>query len=254
VKFVNEHILSSTEVYKKSFELLLKNNLLKNFEDNKWEITRAQRLNMILQLESQNSDIVLDLHTDSEAITYLYTPQFSKKDSDKFGYKHTLVIPDNKSGTSLDEATFTPWVKLRQEFANQRRKEDVLKQGYTLEFGSEENISSEDAISQSQGVLNYLSHKCVINSPHNTDALSKEVIHHDIDDYIHVKALEGGLYDWLVNPGDFVKKDSVVAEYIQTSTMTKQQLTFPFDVYIISIHTRGAVCQGSPLTNIAVVR
>lgn len=94
----------------------------------------------------------------------------------------------------------------------------------------------------------------MINSPHNTDTLSKEIIHHDINNYIHVKALEGGLFDWLVNPGDLVKKDVVVAEYIKTSTMTKKQLTFPFDLYVISIHTRGAVCQGSPLTNIVVVR
>ena len=69
VKFVNDHINSRTEIYKKSFEKLLKTDLHKSFEDNKWEKTRAQRLNMVLQCESQKSDIVLDLHTDSEAIT-----------------------------------------------------------------------------------------------------------------------------------------------------------------------------------------
>ena len=41
-------------------------------------------------------------HAIALAITYLYTPQFLKNDSEQFGYKHVLVIPDNKSGSSLD--------------------------------------------------------------------------------------------------------------------------------------------------------
>ena len=247
--FVKEHINSSTLVYKKAFEELLQQEIAKELS-NKWELSRAKRLNMLVQQEAQKADFVLDLHTDTDAITYLYTPEYAKEDAEKFGYKHTLVV-GNAFGGALDEAICVPWWSLQLEFKKQGRDENVLKECFTLELGSEECVSKDDAIMQTQGVLNYLKHKKVINSVFATDRLHSEVIHHDLADYKHVKAVEGGLYEWFVKAGDSFEAGDLIGQYIQTSSMTRKDLTLPYKGTIISISMKGAVCQGSALMNLA---
>ena len=248
--FVKEHITSSTALYKKAFEELLQQKIAKELS-NVWELSRAKKLNLLVQQEAQKADFVLDLHTDTDAITYLYTPEFAKKNAEKFGYKYTLVIGNSTDG-ALDEAIFVPWWSLQLEFKKQGRDEDVLKKCFTLELGSEECISKNDAIMQTQGVLNYLKHKDIINSTFAIDRLNSEVIHHDIANYKHIKATEGRLYEWFVKAGDSFKVGDVIGQYIQTSTMTRKDLAFPCGGTIISISMKGAVCQGSALMNLAI--
>lgn len=249
--FVKEYIKSSIEEYKKAFEELLQTQIQKELA-NEWELSRARRLNLIVQQEAQKADFVLDLHTDTDAITYLYTAEFAKETAEKFGYKHTLVIDNDQAGGALDEAIFNPWWQLAQEFKKQGRDEYVLKEGYTLELGSEEYINFEDAKMQSQGILNYLSSKNIIDSPFKTDRLHKDIIHNDISNYKHIKAVEGGLYEWFINAGDEFKAGDVIGQYIQTATMQKKDLALPSGGVVISIHNTGAVCQGSQLLNLAV--
>lgn len=141
---------------------------------------------------------------------------------------------------------------MQLEFKKQGRDEDVLKECFTLELGSEECISKNDASMQTQGVLNYLKHKDIINSTFAIDRLNSEVIHHDIANYKHIKATEGRLYEWFVKAGDSFKVGDVIGQYIQTSTMTRKDLAFPCGGTIISISMKGAACQGSALMNLAI--
>ncbi|AIT08723.1 hypothetical protein LO80_01185 [Candidatus Francisella endociliophora] len=249
--FVKEHIKSSKQDYKKAFEELLQSEIKKELA-NEWELSRAKRLNLLMQQEALKADFVLDLHTDTDAVTYLYTAEFAKKSAEKFGYKHTLVIDNDKADGALDEAIFCPWWHLSQEFKKQGRNESILKEGYTLELGSEEYINFEDAKMQSQGVLNYLKSKDIIDSPFETDLLNTEIVHNDITNYKHIKAVEGGLYEWFIKAGDKFKAGDVIGQYIQTATMTKKELKMPYGGVVISIHNTGAVCQGSQLINLAV--
>ena len=249
-EFVKQHINSATLHYKKAFEEILHQQIEQVLSED-WFLSRAKRLNYIVQREAQQADFVLDLHTDTDSITYLYTPSFAKEVAEKFGYKHTLVIPNEFTG-ALDEAIFVPWWKLQEEFKSQGREEDVLKECFTLELGSEEYINSSDAKMQTQGVLNYLSHRKVINTSYNKDKLHTDITHNEISNYKSVRAKEGGLYEWFVKAGDIFKADDIVGQYIQTATMTKKPLLFPFGGTIISIHTKGAVCQGTQLLNLAL--
>ncbi|APC91596.1 MULTISPECIES: M14 family zinc carboxypeptidase [Francisella] len=251
--FVKEHINSTTAEYKQAFEKLLQQELEKELV-NEWELSRAKRLNLLMQKEAQKADYVLDLHTDTDAITYLYTAEFAKETAEKFGYKDMLIIDNDKAGGALDEAIFCPWWHLAQEFKKQGRNEEVLKEGYTLELGSEEYINFADAKMQTQGILNYLKFKNVIDSPFKTDLLNTDIRHHTYGvNYKHIKAIEGGLYEWFIKAGDQFKAGEIIGQYIQTSTMQKKSLTMPFGGVVISIHNTGAVCQGSQLINLAVI-
>jgi predicted deacylase len=248
--FVNKHINSTTTEYKSAFEELLQAKITTELS-NELYLSRARKLNLVVQKEAQKADYVLDLHTDTDAITYLYTASSAKKSAELFGYKHTLVIPNECSG-ALDEAIFVPWWRLQQEFAKQGREEVILKEGFTLELGSEEDINFDDSIAQTQGVLNYLKAKGIIDSIFSTNRLHTIVIHHDISNYKQIRAIEGGMYEWLVNAGDSFKADDIIGQYIQTSTMTKKELKLPVGGTIISIHTTGAICQGTQLLNLAL--
>jgi hypothetical protein len=250
-RFAEKHINSSTTDYKKAFEELLQIEIKKELA-NEWELSRARRLNLIAQEEAQKADFVLDLHTDTDAITYLYTAEFAKETAEKFGYRHTLVIDNDKADGALDEAIFCPWWHLSHAFKELGRDEEVLKEGYTLELGSEEYINFEDAKMQAQGVLNYLSHKNIIDSPFETNLLHKDITHTEISNYKHIKAVEGGLYEWFIKAGDSFQAGEVIGQYIQTSAMTKKDLKMPYGGTVISIHYTGAVCQGSQLINLAV--
>lgn len=249
--FAEQHKTSSIVVYKKAFEELLQQKIAEELS-NEWELSRARRLNLLVQQEAQKADFVLDLHTDTDAITYIYTAEFAKETAEKFGYKHTLVIDNDKAVGALDEAIFCPWWHLSQAFKELGRDEQVLKEGYTLELGSEEYINFDDAKMQTQGVLNYLKSKNIVDSPFEIDLLHKEVIHTDIANYKHINAVEGGLYEWFVKAGDSFNAGQVIGQYIQTSTMEKKELKIPYSGVVISIHYTGAVCQGSQLINLAL--
>lgn len=165
-----------------------------------------------------------------------------------------LIIDNDKAGGALDEAIFCPWWHLSQEFRKQGRDEKVLKEGYTLELGSEEYINFTNAKMQTQGILNYLKYKDIIDSPFNTDLLNSGIRHHVYGaNYKHLKAIEGGLYEWFIKPGDIFKAGDVIGQYIQTSTMQKKDLVLPYGGVVISIHNTGAVCQGGQLINLAII-
>ncbi|AFJ43912.1 Succinylglutamate desuccinylase (ASTE)/aspartoacylase (ASPA) subfamily protein [Francisella orientalis str. Toba 04] len=143
---------------------------------------------------------------------------------------------------------------MSQEFRKQGRDEKVLKEGYTLELGSEEYINFTNAKMQTQGILNYLKYKDIIDSPFNTNLLNTGIRYHVYGaNYKHLKAIEGGLYEWFIKPGDIFKAGDVIGQYIQTSTMQKKDLVLPYGGVVISIHNTGVVCQGGQLINLAII-
>jgi vacuolar-type H+-ATPase catalytic subunit A/Vma1 len=60
------------------------------------------------------------------------------------------------------------------------------------------------------------------------------------------------LYEWFVKAGDSFKTGDVIGQYIQTSTIQRKKLSFPYGGTILSISMKGAACQGSALMNLAV--
>ncbi|AFJ43911.1 Succinylglutamate desuccinylase (ASTE)/aspartoacylase (ASPA) subfamily protein [Francisella orientalis str. Toba 04] len=84
--FVKEHINSTTAEYKQAFEKLLQQELDKELS-NEWELSRAKRLNLLVQREAQKTDCVLDLHTDTDATTYLYTADFARQTAENLAIK-----------------------------------------------------------------------------------------------------------------------------------------------------------------------
>lgn len=112
-------------------------------------------LNTQLQRLAAPADIVLDLHTAPVAVNYLYAPEYLKEKAYDLNFPVHLLIPHEFSG-AMDEACFTPWVKLNLQFQKMQSECPLEFEAYTLELGSEEVISLHRAKETSLQLLHYL--------------------------------------------------------------------------------------------------
>lgn len=126
------------------------------------------------------------------------------------GIKNILVIPPEFAG-SMDEATFAPWCKLKEAFFLHGR-DDIPSEfeSYTVELGSEEQISKEQAKVDAQGIINYLKYK------KNLPGMAQQSLGGDkvsclLDDYIAIHADQGGLIEYLKSPGQSAEEGEVLA-------------------------------------------
>ncbi|WP_018298856.1 M14 family zinc carboxypeptidase [Fangia hongkongensis] len=238
------YVNKSEKEYKVDFRKLL----LKEIEEalsKPYLLTRAKYMAYRLQSLAYKADIVLDLHTDNNAITYLYSPSYTKNTASYFGYSDVILI-ENTFGGALDEAIFSPWWHLQQALEKEKYNSEVCVESYTLELGSEEVISKSLAIEQVDGILNYFYHKGVMSG----SQIENKVNYCEISNFKTIYAEMGGLYEWYVHPGEFIKKGMVIGRVIQPSYAMEVDVLAPVSGKIASVSNKGALPQNSHLLNI----
>ncbi len=246
--FAQSHITSDTAAYKREFKTLLAAEIDKALSDN-LSLTRAKRLAYSVQRHAVKADIVLDLHTDTNAIDYLYSPLYAQEASGQFGFAHVLLIGNNFGG-AMDEAIFCPWWRLQQAFLRQNRKEDVLIDSFTLELGPEEVIDQKRAQRQADGIVNYLAYKNVL--PASPKGI-KTVQYHTRESFKAIYAPRGGLYEWFISPGQKVQKDQVIGRCLQMANNQSFDITLPYNGLVVSINGKGALPQSAHILNLFTV-
>ncbi|WP_151192601.1 succinylglutamate desuccinylase/aspartoacylase family protein [Cysteiniphilum sp. JM-1] len=249
--FAKEHLKSAQAEYATA----LRNEISAQMTaalNNDFGLSRARRLNYTMQLEALQADIILDLHTDSLAIDYLYSPQYAKDSAESLGFEHVLLI-ENKCNGSLDEAGFYPWWSVQKAFSELGRNEPVLVDSFTLELGSEELIEHKKAQIQSNRILNYLATQQVIaaNKAYK-EACAKHIGFYDEGSFQAVYAQSGGLYEWFVVPGDIFEKDQIIGRCLQMADAKECEISYPFAGLVISVHSKGALQRGSHLLNVII--
>ncbi|MFZ9035583.1 MAG: hypothetical protein ACO2ZM_05650 [Francisellaceae bacterium] len=246
--FVDQHINTPGERCQSLFRRLICENIDKMLHD-RLTLSRARRLNLTLQKQAALADIVLDLHTDDEAIDYLYSPAYAKEEAAHLGFKHILVL-DNHTTGALDEAIFFPWWSLQQRFQQKGRQESVWIQSFTLELGSQERIDSKKAKTQADGILAYLITKQVIEADTQETSIMPTPHYHEIKQFKAIHGEHGGLYEWLIKPGDFIKKGQCIGFCLKMAKLQSIDITLPFDATIISINGKGALPQSAHILNV----
>ena len=244
--FAEAHLHSETAIYKAAFRQLLMSDLDAALACN-YRLSRAKRLNYIMQRQALEADIILDLHTDTNAIDYIYSPNFAKQSVEKFYFSYVLLM-ENDVGGALDEAGFYPWWALKKAFEKHKRQEEVQVDAFTLELGSEEIIDSKKGQNQALGILNYLAYKGVVKSI--PTVVKRVVSFHDVEGFQSISASHGGLYEWFVQPGESVKRNQVIGQCLQTDKQRKIEVTLPFDARVISINAQGALPQSAHIMNV----
>ncbi|WP_440616662.1 M14 family zinc carboxypeptidase [Cysteiniphilum sp. 6C5] len=249
--FAKEHLKSAQAEYAQALRSEIGAQITVAL-NNDFGLSRARRLNYTMQLEALQADIILDLHTDSLAVDYLYSPQYAKNSAESLGFEHVLLI-ENKCNGSLDEAGFYPWWSVQKAFTQLGRNEPVLVDSFTLELGSEELINHKKAQIQCGRILNYLAaHQIITADKAYKEACAKDIAFYDEGSFQAVYAQSGGLYEWFVAPGDTFSKDQVIGRCLQMVHAKEVEISYPFAGLVISVHSKGALQKGSHLLNVVV--
>lgn len=164
----------------------------------------AEKLALILQELASSADLILDLHNANCSKTYLYAFEEHLQDALYLGIPAIISIPPDFGG-ALDEAFTAPWSILSKKYGFRREE---IPQSYTLELGSQESISSELALVQTAGILEFLKHHGVIKGKAKNPA---SAVVGKLQDYLAVHAKRGGLYEFKFELRKPVKKGSILA-------------------------------------------
>jgi len=81
--------------------------------------------------------------------------------------------------------------------------------------------------------------------------LNKTIIYHGISNYKQIRTIKSGLYEWFIKAEDTFAAEDIIGQYLQKSKIEKKNSILPGGS-IISIHTTGAVCQETQLSNLVI--
>ncbi len=209
--FAQAHLSASAAEVERAFKALLQGQIEQKLNHNIYGLTTGQRIAYKLQRLAHQADIVLDLHTGPISSKHLYCPEYARASAQYFDIEHVLFIPNGFDG-ALDEATFCPWWQLKIEFAGLGRdfpitKTDpsqgeklIIKESFTVELGSQEQIDLDVAHDDALSILSYLQYQGVINSdqyhPKTMTRYSCE-----LEDYKALYSPMGGMVDYLAEFG-----------------------------------------------------
>ncbi len=234
--------LAPSELTKKFREYLIK--LISTELEKPYQLSRGERMAYHLQRVAYGADQVLDIHTDSYAMRYVYTPTYALTSAKAFELPHVLQI-DNEFGGPLDEAIFHPWWNLSDILKKLGYKDTInLVDVFTLELGSQELIKTQQAHEDTQCILKYLKAKKSIQTNTIIERNICESKVHHIDNMICFNAPIGGLYEFSLQPGEFIKAGDVFATCFQTHSQKITPMQAPCDGYLVSQQCSSAIPQG----------
>lgn len=194
------------EIYKRTL-----GNILEIYQEKlefEKQLSENNKLNLILQNLAHNADGILDLHTGPVATRYLYSAEYEEDVSHFLKFKHILLIPDEFGG-AMDEACFMPWIHLRESLKKLGKKIKLDIESFTLEFGSEETFSMENATKDVESIINYLKYKGILSG--TPDTIEDHKCH--LDHYKTIYSPTGGLVDYHFSPGDTYREGDVLASF-----------------------------------------
>jgi len=209
--FAEAHVTAPIAEIEQAFKSLMVEQIAQKLNHNIYGLTTGQRIAYQLQRLAHQADIVLDLHTGPISSKHLYCPEYAQASAEYFDIEHVLFIPKGFDG-ALDEATFCPWWQLKLEFAalgrdfpltktDSSQGEDVIiKESFTVELGSQEQIDLDVARDDALGILSYLQYQGVLNSD---DYHPKTMRRYScqLKDYKALYSPMGGMVDYLAEFG-----------------------------------------------------
>jgi len=207
--FVKKHLKSDTKLITSAFKEEIQSKLreyrasqeLYSISDNKNVFVKLQEL-------AAPADIVLDLHTAGVGTRYIYAAQYLKEESKALNSEFTIIIP-NEFGGAMDEATFSPWIRLYDELKKHNINLDYKFESYTLELGGEEFISMEEANDDSENILSLLAERGIIKYVASTVKPQQHFC--KLENYKMYRAPLSGLCNYNFAVGEAFKKGDILA-------------------------------------------
>ena len=253
--FCTEHLNEPWSEIKTKFKSFLKSTLDKHITHLEYQkmISNNNKLNLILQQIAARADGVLDLHTGPTATRYLYASDYAEERAKYLLFKYILVMPSEFAG-AMDEASFMPWIHLKNNLKKLGKDIELDFEAYTLEFGSEETFNMKRAKDDVESIINYLRYKGLIKE----DLKSIKSDYAKLENYQTIYSPAGGLVDYNLAPGDSYKKGDLMASIYNLQkldpknpiTSTKEDILALDDGIVINRCPSSSVHEGMELLQI----
>ena len=158
-----------------------------------------------------DSDIVLDLHCDDDALMHLYILETHWPDASDLAAElgcRAILLSDDSGGGPFDECCSTPWLRLKAAFPDRPIPPACL--GGTVELRGRPDVSEELAHSDAQGLYRTLQHKGFIAGDPGPapEALCEATL---LTACEVLKSPATGVLSYMVATGDIVRKGDIVA-------------------------------------------
>ncbi|WP_076420126.1 succinylglutamate desuccinylase/aspartoacylase family protein [Colwellia sp. UCD-KL20] len=252
--FVEQYKNAQPSDIQAKFKQQLIDSIDKKLQNNEFGLTTGQRIAYQLQQLAHQADIVLDLHTGPISSKHLYCPEYAQESASYFNIPHTILIPNVFSG-ALDEATFCSWWSL-QEALNKVgntfsiSSQTCIKESFTVELGSQEQIDLAEAYQDALSILTYLQRKNVIENPSlKPDNIKRYACY--LKDYKAYYSPMGGMVDYLAEFGVPLTAGQPLAQILRMDNYGDgeplHKITLDYDVLPILHFASASVNQGTEL-------
>jgi len=217
------------------------------------ELASLRRLLLGLAIDA---DLVLDLHSDNEAVLHLYTGTAQWPDVEPLarllGAQVTLLA-DESGDEPFDEACSTLWPRLARRLSADTGATVELPQAciaVTVELRGETDVEHALARQDAEALLDYLALRGFIAAapralpPPRGDA-------RPLAGCLPVKATCSGVVVWQRAPGEQVRRGDILAELVDPLSGTVTPLESPADGLLFARELRRFAQAGDRLAKVA---
>lgn len=212
--------------------------------------TELASLRHCLSTLSMNSQLVLDLHCDQEAVLHVYAdaPFWSKIEplARYLGVKAS-ILSNSSEGNTFEQSCGQVWWRLAHEIQdNFPLPLDCISA--TIELRGQADISHQQAAQDAQAIFNYLHYLGHIQgvAPTLPETVPQPLFW---DGMASITAPHAGLVVYTQNVGDAVQANSIIAEIIHPFTQDVTHVKSPISGLLYArnlgryIHTGSELCR-----------
>lgn len=197
---------------------VIRTGLLSELEALKSVVCEVEMKRQLLCLAG-TSDVVLDLHCDTEAVMHMYThtrlwPAMRDLAAEIKSQCHLLAA--TSGGDPFDETVSNLWAVLQDRFPGYPIP--MAAQAVTIELRGESDVSDEQAMGDAQAIYRFLQRRGFVKETAlNSNPLPPAPLSRDATDLAAVEMVESpcaGLVVWKAELGSMVKAGDIVAEIV----------------------------------------
>lgn len=217
------------------------------------ELESLRRLLLGLAIDA---DLVLDLHSDKEAVLHLYTGTAQWPDVEPLARllgAHVTLLADESGDDPFDEACSTLWPRLARRLSRDTGAAVELPQAciaVTVELRGETDVEHGLAQRDAEALLDYLALRGFVDAepralpPPRGDA-------RPLAGCLPVTATGSGVVVWLRAPGDHVSRGDILAELVDPLSGAVTPLASPADGLLLARELRRFAQAGDRLAKVA---
>ncbi len=218
--------------------------------------TELESLRRVLLTLATDAEVVLDLHSDNEAVLHLYTATDLWGDIEPLARlmgSRTVLVADRSGDDPFDEACSMTWPRLAEELTKRLGRPVTLPHAcvaVTVELRGEHDVDHALAAADADALLAYLAWRGLLDgAPARLPALACEPT--PLAGSIPVVAPHGGVVVFLRELGDTVRRGEPLVEVVNPLDGVATVLASPTDGVFYARESRRFVPAGTRVAKVA---